>query len=71
MSSSFSPESIPNRFDFAETQSRIYAQWEASGVFHAEPPANAAQDKSKGPFSIVIPPPNVTGALHLGHGGLK
>jgi valyl-tRNA synthetase len=65
--STFSPESIPNRFDFAETQSRIYAQWEASRVFHAEPPAAGAKDPSKGPFTIVIPPPNVTGALHLGH----
>jgi valyl-tRNA synthetase len=65
--STFSPESIPNRFDFAETQSRIYAQWEQSGVFHAEPPAAGAADPSKGPFTIVIPPPNVTGALHLGH----
>ncbi len=65
--STFSPESIPNRFDFAETQSRVYAQWEQSGVFHAEPPAAGAVDPSKGPFTIVIPPPNVTGALHLGH----
>jgi valyl-tRNA synthetase len=65
--STFSPESIPNRFDFAETQSRIYAQWEASRVFHAEPPAAGAKDPSKGPYTIVIPPPNVTGALHLGH----
>jgi len=65
--STFSPESIPNRFDFAETQSRLYAQWETSGAFHAEPPAAGAADPSKGPFCIVIPPPNVTGALHLGH----
>jgi valyl-tRNA synthetase len=63
--STFSPESIPSRFDFAETQARLYAQWEASGAFHAEPPTG--KDPSKGPFSIVIPPPNVTGALHLGH----
>jgi valyl-tRNA synthetase len=63
--STFSPESIPSRFDFAETQARLYAQWEASGAFHAEPPKG--KDPSKGPFSIVIPPPNVTGALHLGH----
>jgi valyl-tRNA synthetase len=64
---SFSPESIPNRFDFAETQSRIYREWESRGFFHAEPPAEGQADDSKGPYSIVIPPPNVTGALHLGH----
>ncbi|WP_254512209.1 valine--tRNA ligase [Anatilimnocola floriformis] len=65
--STFSPESISSRFDFAETQSRLFAQWEASGAFHAEPPKSGEADPSKGPFCIVIPPPNVTGALHLGH----
>jgi valyl-tRNA synthetase len=65
--SDFSPESLPNRFDFADAQPRIYAAWEAARVFHAEPPAEGAKDTSKGPYSIVIPPPNVTGALHLGH----
>src|SRR2546421_5585500 len=64
---SFSPESIPNRFDFAETQARIYREWESRGFFHAEPPQDGEPDKSKGPYCIVIPPPNVTGALHLGH----
>ena len=63
----FSPESLPNRFDFAETQPRIYAEWERRGYFHAEAPKAGEEDKSRGPFSIVIPPPNVTGALHLGH----
>ena len=65
--STFSPESIASRFDFAETQSRLYAQWEARCAFHAEPPPEGQVDPSKGPFCIVIPPPNVTGALHLGH----
>src|SRR5437868_129103 len=64
---SFSPESIPNRFDCAEAQSRIYRQWESRGFFHAEPPAAGRSDTTKGPYCIVIPPPNVTGALHLGH----
>ncbi len=63
----FSPESLPHRFDFAATQPRIYAAWEARNFFHAAPPAAGQPDKSRGPFSIVIPPPNVTGALHLGH----
>ncbi len=42
-------------------QSRIYEMWQSGGYFHAEP------DPSREPFTIVIPPPNVTGALHLGH----
>src|SRR6478672_1425529 len=61
------PSTIPNRFDFAETQSRIYGEWESRGFFHAEPPQEGAADPTKGPYCIVIPPPNVTGALHLGH----
>src|SRR6478672_3882420 len=61
------PSTIPNRFDFAETQSRIYGEWESRGFFHAEPPAEGSVDPSQGPYCIVIPPPNVTGALHLGH----
>ncbi len=52
---------IPNRFDFSAAQPRLYQMWEEGGFFHAEP------DRLKKPFSIVIPPPNVTGALHLGH----
>src|SRR5262245_50716001 len=64
---SLDPQSIPNRFDFADAQSRIYGEWESRGFFHAEPPAAGQPDPSKGPYCIVIPPPNVTGALHLGH----
>ena len=58
---SFDPASLPNRFDFATAQPRLYAMWEQGRFFHAEP------HPKRQPFSIVIPPPNVTGALHLGH----
>ncbi len=61
MSAAFSPASFPNRFDHQAAQQRIYDQWEQAGYFHAEP------DPSRKPYTIVIPPPNVTGALHLGH----
>lgn len=50
---------IPTRYDHAKEFER-YQQWEESGQF--EPSGNGE------PFSIVIPPPNVTGDLHLGHG---
>jgi valyl-tRNA synthetase len=56
-----SPRDLPNRFDHASAQPSIYATWERTGSFHAEP------DPGRRPFTIVIPPPNVTGALHLGH----
>jgi valyl-tRNA synthetase len=52
---------IPNRFDFAEASQRIYQEWQDAGCFDAE------VDPNKKPYTIVIPPPNVTGALHLGH----
>lgn len=52
---------IPNRFDFAASAPEIYNQWLEHGCF------NADVDPLKKPFTIVIPPPNVTGALHLGH----
>jgi len=61
MTASFSPESLPNRFDYADARPRLYAWWESQGYFNAEP------DRGRPPYTIVIPPPNVTGALHLGH----
>ena len=61
MSAAFSADRLPNRFDHTTVQPRIYARWEKAGHFHAEP------DASRQPYTIVIPPPNVTGALHLGH----
>src|SRR5438874_2408646 len=60
-------DDIPIRFDFADAQQRLYREWESRGFFHAEPPGQGRADESKGPYCIVIPPPNVTGALHLGH----
>ena len=47
-----------NPKDFEE---RIYADWEKSGYFHAE------RDPNKVPFTIMMPPPNITGQLHMGH----
>jgi len=44
-----------------QVETKWYQYWEKNGFFHAE------VDKSKEPFCIVIPPPNVTGQLHMGH----
>jgi valyl-tRNA synthetase len=52
---------IPNRFDFAQDAAKLFSHWESEGCFNAEVNPN------KKPYTIVIPPPNVTGALHLGH----
>ena len=48
-------------YDPKEFEQRIYNEWEEGGYFKAEP------NKDKVPFTIVIPPPNVTGQLHIGH----
>ena len=50
-------------FNAAEAEARLYAMWEASGAFKAG--ANAKPGAEA--YSIVIPPPNVTGSLHMGH----
>ncbi|MEZ5912425.1 MAG: class I tRNA ligase family protein [Paracoccaceae bacterium] len=49
-------------FNAAEAEQRLYAAWERSGAFRAG--ANASRDET---FCIMIPPPNVTGSLHMGH----
>src|SRR5919202_1769283 len=50
------------RFEPAEVEPRIAERWLASGLVHPEPEGTAAEN-----YSIAIPPPNVTGALHMGH----
>ena len=52
---------LPKAHDPAAVEPGLYADWEAAGLFHAEP------DDPGEPFSVVIPPPNVTGSLHVGH----
>lgn len=50
-------------YDPTETESRIYATWENSGFFN---PDNLPGDRTEA-FTVTLPPPNVTGVLHLGH----
>lgn len=52
---------IPTVYDPQSVEKKWYDFWEEQGLFHA------AVDVEKEPFSIVIPPPNVTGQLHMGH----
>ena len=54
-------ENIPTVYDPASVETKWYKVWEESGAFHAEPRSDGK------PYSIVIPPPNVTGQLHMGH----
>ncbi len=50
------------RYDAAEVERRIFAEWIEGGYFHPEAEGSAEEN-----FSVAIPPPNVTGALHMGH----
>ncbi len=52
---------LPKGYEFSEVESHWYTYWEENGFFRADPTS------SKPPYSIVIPPPNVTGQLHMGH----
>jgi valyl-tRNA synthetase len=56
------PESsIDKSYDAAATEARLYEKWEKSGAFACDVNSKAA------PFTIMMPPPNVTGSLHMGH----
>ncbi len=63
------PEStLPKTYDFAATEQRLYEWWQSAGYFKpSNDPNKPGHDPSKKPFVISIPPPNVTGELHLGH----
>jgi valyl-tRNA synthetase len=54
---------IESRYQPSEVEPRIYAAWEEAGAFRAGRPERAKAE----PYCIVIPPPNVTGSLHMGH----
>ena len=54
-------ENIPTVYDPASVETKWYQRWETDRVFHAEPQKDGKH------YSIVIPPPNVTGQLHMGH----
>ena len=53
---------LPKQYDPKTVEPRLYRQWEQGGYFHEEP------DPARPPFIVVMPPPNVTGRAHLGHG---
>lgn len=59
---------LPKAYDFKSTEPRIYEMWERGGYFKPRnDPNKPGFDPSIKPFVISIPPPNVTGELHLGH----
>ncbi len=61
MSTPSRSQDLPKQYDHAAAQKRWYPFWEQQGLFRSQP------NPDRKPYCIVIPPPNVTGALHLGH----
>ena len=51
---------LATKYNPSEVEDKWYAYWMEHGLFHSEP-------DNREPFCIVIPPPNVTGVLHMGH----
>ncbi|MBM3144379.1 MAG: valine--tRNA ligase [Chloroflexi bacterium] len=59
---------LPKTYDFENTEERIYELWEEGGYFRpTNDPNEPGHDPTRKPYVISIPPPNVTGELHLGH----
>jgi valyl-tRNA synthetase len=58
---SLSQARIPKTYDHRAVEARLYEEWERTGAFEADP------NPEKPAYCIVLPPPNVTGALHMGH----
>ncbi|WP_037334679.1 valine--tRNA ligase [Saccharomonospora piscinae] len=54
-------DALPNAWNPADEEAAIYQRWVSAGYFEAD------ADSQRPPFSIVLPPPNVTGSLHMGH----
>ncbi|MDO4562682.1 MAG: valine--tRNA ligase [Clostridia bacterium] len=57
----FPLKNLEKTYEPRSVEKRLYKKWEEGGYFHAE------VDTSKQPYAVVIPPPNVTGQLHMGH----
>jgi valyl-tRNA synthetase len=59
---------MESRYDIKEVETRIYAAWEKSGFFNPDVCVEKGATRAEAePFSVVLPPPNVTGTLHIGH----
>ncbi len=59
---------LPPQYDSTAVEPSLYARWESAGVFKAQGERSRRLGGDREPFVIVIPPPNVTAVLHMGHG---
>jgi valyl-tRNA synthetase len=68
MSTNASVTELPPTFDPASVESALYKEWEDAGLFAADASRSRRAGGNRDPFVIVMPPPNVTAVLHMGHG---
>ena len=61
-------DSFPAQYDPAATEAAIYAQWQQAGCFTADASRSSRIGGDRDPYGILMPPPNVTAILHVGHG---
>ncbi len=59
---------LPPHYDFGSIDPALYARWESAGVFSAATGQSVRAGGDRAPFVILMPPPNVTAVLHMGHG---
>ena len=59
---------LPTTFNPSEVESALYKEWIDAGLFTAHPERSKRTGGDREPFVIVMPPPNVTAVLHMGHG---
>jgi len=62
------PDDFPAQYDPAATEAAIYARWQQAGAFTADASRSSRIGGDRDPYGILMPPPNVTAILHVGHG---
>ncbi|HUQ98266.1 MAG TPA: valine--tRNA ligase [Gemmatimonadaceae bacterium] len=68
MSTTEQLQDLPTQYDPGQTERAVYERWVESGIFSAEEKASRNNGGDRDPFVVIMPPPNVTAALHMGHG---
>ena len=61
-------QDFPAQYDPAATEAAIYARWQQAGCFTADASRSKQVGGDRDPYGILMPPPNVTAILHVGHG---
>ena len=66
--SEHTPDDLPAQYDPAATEAAIYERWQQAGCFTADAARSRRVGGDRDPYTILLPPPNVTAILHVGHG---